>query len=173
MDCLRRYLGIAATLVWVGMATACGSSSDSSLDGGTSSNDGSSKEPTGDACSGDTDCRTFESTCGDCSCLALGKTAPDPICTKGQVSCRAPSCTDVIAVCRNKRCVSAPKCKTDGDCRVFDSYCGECACHALGKTEPDPKCSGELAECGPAAACYQKEPWCDLGKCSTRSASSG
>jgi hypothetical protein len=190
MLCLPKYLSITMVLVSVGFVTACGSSSESDqkdkagsqLDGGGTSSDGGSTTPTQDAASSDTagaacnvdgDCRTFENTCGTCSCKALGKTEPDPTCSKQSVSCFAPSCTDSIALCRNKRCVVAPRCKTDGDCRLIDNYCGGCACDARGKTEADPKCSSELAQCGPASPCAEKEPWCDLGKCSARGIDGG
>ncbi len=68
--------------------------------------------------------------------------------------------THCVAKGKTASCVAdKAECTTDADCRLFDNYCGGCACNALASSEPDPKCDGTLVKCfaepcgGKAAAC--------------------
>jgi hypothetical protein len=61
-------------------------------------------------------------------------------------------------------------CVTDADCRLVDDYCTGCDCRALGRTDPDPTCSGPGVQCL-VAPCASKKPACQAGQCAAASVS--
>ena len=58
----------------------------------------------------------------------------------------------------------APECKTDADCRLFSDYCEGCNCVALGRGEPEPKCTGMIVQCF-VDPCLGVEARCEYGSC--------
>ena len=70
---------------------------------------------------------------------------------KGTDPCATVRCaagTHCVAKGRRASCVAdSPSCQQDSDCRLFDNYCGGCACDALPTTSPDPVCGGGTVQC--------------------------
>jgi len=59
---------------------------------------------------------------------------------------------------------SASDCASAKDCRLFDNYCGGCACDALPAKAPDPKCDKGKVACV-VQPCSNKMAVCSSGKC--------
>jgi hypothetical protein len=64
---------------------------------------------------------------------------------------------------------SPAACTSDGECRLFSSYCAEapCACRVLSTRDPEPKCLGNAASnvrCF-ADPCMGKAAGCQGGAC--------
>ena len=64
---------------------------------------------------------------------------------------------------------SPGSCTSDGDCRLFSSYCAEapCACRVLATRDPEPKCLGNAASnvrCF-VDPCMGKAAGCQSGAC--------
>ncbi len=58
-------------------------------------------------------------------------------------------------------------CKVDADCRAFSSYCGGCACLALGARDPDPGCPSNHVACY-VNPCGSATAVCSAGRCATK-----
>src|SRR5205814_7400550 len=99
-------------------------------------------------------------------------------CPMGRVCCNAscgictlPDVACIQTVCGPDAGTAGAPCTADGDCRLFDNYCGGCACDALGKNDPDPKCSGPLVACV-RQPCMGKVAACLKGRCAVADSSS-
>ena len=95
------------------------------------------------------------------------------LCAAGQYCCNASCsmCAPMGAACIQIACdpvatggSSSQSCTLDSDCRLFDNYCGGCACLGLGKTAADPTCAGSTVNCI-AAPCMNKTARCTSGQC--------
>src|SRR3954469_16085044 len=61
----------------------------------------------------------------------------------------------------------ASDCASLNDCRLFDNYCGSCACDALSAKAPDPRCAKAKVACL-VQPCGNKLAVCSNGKCVVR-----
>src|SRR3954470_19783429 len=66
----------------------------------------------------------------------------------------------------------ASNCASAKDCRLFDNYCGSCACDALSAKAPDPKCDKANVACL-VQPCGNKMAVCSNGKCAVRQRRAG
>lgn len=77
-------------------------------------------------------------------------------------------CAPLGGACTQEVCTSYPRsprsCVTSEDCRTFSSYCGSCACQALGVRDPEPVCRRRLVNCL-ADPCQGHEAICVRGQC--------
>ena len=55
-------------------------------------------------------------------------------------------------------------CTTNGDCRLFDDYCGGCNCRALSRDQPNPTCATNPVACV-VQPCLNKMAACVAGRC--------
>jgi hypothetical protein len=90
---------------------------------------------------------------GICLCEGLGD------CKEGTHWDSSPSTCACVA--------DVATCKVEKDCRLFDDYCGGCACDALPTTAADPVCSGTKVQCV-RQPCQGRVAECIGGTCVTK-----
>jgi hypothetical protein len=79
--------------------------------------------------------------------------------------------THCVAKGRRAYCVADKQaCTSDADCRLFDNYCGGCACDALLVNSPDPFCSTPPVQCF-RQPCGGMTAVCSAGVCTASSGS--
>jgi hypothetical protein len=106
--------------------------------------------------------------------LPSGATCPAGSSCPAGDSCNTSFCPAAggAARCTDRACPSdagAGECTTASDCRLFESYCSTdpCACLALSRAAPDPRCSGAMVTCF-APPCLRHNVDCVAGRCVVR-----
>jgi hypothetical protein len=129
------------------MSTGAGGSGGSSSGGTGGTSGGTGGRPAGD---------------GGSDPCALVSCAAGTHCVLEQVVCIQAPCPPMPTCVKD----TAPgtDCTVPADCRLFDNYCGGCACDALPVTASDPKCSGGMVQCL-VQPCRNKTAACSNGKC--------
>jgi len=112
------------------------------------------------------------------ACTSSGDCRADQFCTTETGVCNPPPgchprrpgvvCADVCyGTCQRRVNV----CRSDSDCRAFSDTCTGCDCRPLSVCQRDPVCPGPGVQCF-VDPCFNKEAFCDAGRCSLRDARS-
>jgi hypothetical protein len=133
-------------------SSGSGGSSNTGAGGGPAGAGGSTSGGTGGGPAGD----------GGADGCALVKCAAGTHCVLEQVACIQAPCPP------QPTCVKDPtpgtQCSVNEDCRLFDNYCGGCACDALPVKASDPKCDKGMVQCL-VQPCRNKTAVCSSGMC--------